>query len=238
MDESFIPVKSRYALRLRVVIEMKKTSMVYLAVIVVAVTVTGLAATTPLAPAQSVSGSFDPQTQFPAGSSLQITSIYGVAAILSAIQNTTSIPAQGNHTFWHYNQTHGQTPWNQTLGQLQPTTYNASVTIDAQVTSEAGNGVQWSVENGSIVFNGATYTITSGNGTMSGMDQLMMYGNATDPNGNTVMWNLQGLAAMYNGTVIVSLNGGTFNGINTPTSRRIGFGGVNLTCIAMMSTTS
>jgi hypothetical protein len=238
MDESFIPIKLNSTMRLRVVVEMKKTSMVCLAVIIVAVTLTGLAATTPLAPAQSVSGSFNPQTQFPAGSSLQITSIYGVASILSAIQNATSIPVQGNHTFWHFNQTHGQRPWNQTFGQLQPTTYNASVTIDAQVTSDAGNGVQWSVENGSIVFNGATYTITSGNGTMSGMDQLMMFGNATDPNGNTVMWNMQGLAGTYNDTVIVSLNGSTFNGINTPTSRRIGFLGVNLTCIATMSTTS
>jgi hypothetical protein len=66
----------------------------------------------------------------------------------------------------------------------------------------------------------------------------MMYGNATDPNGNTVNWNLQGLAAMYNDTVIVSLNGGTFSEMNASRSPRIGFGGVNLTYIATMSTSS
>jgi len=109
------------------------------------------------------------------------------------------------------------------------------MTIDAQVTGDAGSGVQWTVQGGSIVFNGATYTITSGNGTMSSMDRLMMHGNATDPNGNTVRWNLQGLAAAYNATVIASLNGGTFSEMNTPTSPRKGFGGVNLTYIATIS---
>jgi hypothetical protein len=66
----------------------------------------------------------------------------------------------------------------------------------------------------------------------------MMFGNATDPNGNTVNWNLQGLAAIYNDTVIISLVGGTFSEVNTATSPREGFGGVNLTYIATMSTTS
>jgi hypothetical protein len=238
MNDSSISVKCGYAMRLRLVVEMKKTSMACLALIVVAVTVAGLVATTPLVPAQSVSGSFNPQTQFPAGSSLLITSIYGIATIPPAIQTRTPIPTQGNHTFWHYNHTQGQRPWNQTLGQLQPTTYNASLTIDAQVTGDAGNGVQWTVQGGSIVFNATTYTITSGNGTISGMDRLMMFGNATDPNGNTVKWSLQGLAAMYNATVIVSLDGGTLGEMNTATSPREGFGGVNLTYIATMSTTS
>jgi hypothetical protein len=155
------------------------------------------------------------------------------------------MPTQGNHTFWHFNQTRGQRPgsgnhrnWNQTAGRPQPTTYSASLTIDAQVTGEAGNGVQWTVQGGSIVFNGATYTITSGNGTMSSIDRLMMHGNATDPNGNTARWNLQGLAAIYNATVIVSLNGGTFSEMKTSTSPREGFGGVSLTYIATMTTTS
>jgi hypothetical protein len=155
------------------------------------------------------------------------------------------MPTQGKHTFWHFNQTRGQRPsfgdhrnWNQTASKLQPTTYNASITIDAQVTSDAGNGVQWTVQGGSIIFNGSMYTITSGNGTISGMDRLMMFGNATDPNGNTVRWDLQGLAAIYNATVIVSLDGGTLSEMNTATSPREGFGGVNLTYIATMTTTS
>jgi hypothetical protein len=245
MNDSSIPVKFSYSVRLILVVEMKKASMACLAVIVVAVTAAGLVATTPLAPAQSVSGSFDPQTQFTVGSSLVITSIYGIATVPPAVQTTTPIPTQGNHTFWHFNQTQGQRPssgshrnWNQTGGQLQPATYSASVTIDAQVTSGAGSGMQWTVQGGSIVFNETTYTITSGNGTMSSMDRLMMYGNATDPNGNMVNWNLQGLAAIYNDTVIVSLNGGTFSEMNTSRSPRIGFGGVTLTYIATMGTTS
>jgi hypothetical protein len=245
MNDSSIPVKFSYSMRLILVVEMKKTSIACLAAIVVAVTVAGLVASTPLVPAQSVSGSFNPQTQFPAGSSLAITSIYGIATVLPAIQTTTPIRTQGNHTFWHYNQTQGQRPsfgdhrnWNQTGGQPQTTTYNASLTIDAQVTGEAGNGVQWTVQGGSIVFNGSTYTITSGNGTISGMDRLMMSGNATDPNGNTVRYDLQGLAVIYNATVIVSLDGGTFSEMNTATSPREGFGGVNLTYIATMTTTS
>jgi len=229
------------------VVEMKKASMACLAVIVVAVTVAGLVVTTPLVPAQSVSGSFDPQTQFTVGSSLVITSIYGIATVSPAIQTTTPIPTQGNHTFWHFSQTQGQRPssshrnWNQTSGQLQPlqpTAYSASMTIDAQVTGDAGSGVQWTVQGGSIVFNETTYTITSGNGAMSSMDRLMMSGNATDPNGNTVRWSLQGLAAIYNDAVIVSLNGGTFSEMDTSRSPRIGFGGVTLTYIASISTTS
>ena len=95
-------------MRLRLVVEMKKTSMTCLAVIVMAVV--GLVAITPLAPAQSVSGSFNPQTQFPAGAGLKTTSIYAVATAPLAIQNATSIPTQGNHTFWHYNQTRGRDP--------------------------------------------------------------------------------------------------------------------------------
>ena len=219
------------------VVKMRKASMACLTAIAVALAVAGLVATTPLAPAQSLSGSFNPQTQFPVGMSLQIASIYGIATIPPAIQNTTPIPTQGNH-----NQTQGQRPssgnhrnWNQTAGQLQPTTYSASITIDAQVTSDYGNSVQWNVQGGSIVFNEATYAITSGNGTMSSMDRLMMFGNATDPNGNTVKWNLQGLAAMYNATVVVSLNGGTFSEMNTQTSPRKGFEGANLTYIAVIS---
>jgi hypothetical protein len=243
MNDSSIPVKSSCSMRLRLVVEMKKTSIACLATIVVAVTVAGLVATTPLAPAQSVSGSFNPQIQFPAGSSLQITSIYGIATVPPAIQTTTTIPTQGNHTFRHYNQTQGQRPsnsvhrnFNQTGGQLQPTTYSASITIDAQVSGDADSGLQWTIQGGSVIFNGATYTITSGNGTISSMDRLMMSGNATDPNGNPAKWSLQGLAAMYNDTVIVSLNGGTFSEVSTPTSPREG--GVNLTYIATMSTTS
>jgi hypothetical protein len=248
MNDSSILVKFSYAMRLTLVIEMKKASMACLAVIVVAVTVVGLVATTPLAPAQSVSGSFNPQTQFPVGSSVVVTSIYGIATVPAAIQTTSPIPTQGNHTFWHFNQTRGQRPssgghrnWNQTRGQLQPpqpTTYSASITINAQVSGDAGSAVQWTVQGGSIVFNETTYTITSGNGTMTGMDRLMMYGSATDPNGNTVRWTLQGLAAIYNDAVIVSLNGGTFSEMNTSRSPRIGFRGVNLTYIATMSTTS
>ncbi len=69
---------------------------------------------------------------------------------------------------------------------------------------------------------------------MSNIDRLMMYGNATDPGGHTIGWNLEGLAATYKGTVILELNGGTSSETNSATSsdRIEGFG---LTYIATIS---
>ena len=95
------------------------------------------------------------------------------------------------------------------------TTYSASITISAQVVNDTANGgVQWTIQRGSIVVNGNTFTITGGKGQMSSLGQLVISVTATDSNGNTLRWQLQGLAAMNNGTIIADLNGGSFTTTN------------------------
>jgi len=94
--------------------------------------------------------------------------------------------------------------WNQT----RPPSFNASLTLTAQVTNDTANGgILWTIQNGTIVENGTTLTITSGKGGIGKLDRILMGGNVTDSNGHTYRWALGGLAAMYNGTVIASLNG-------------------------------
>jgi hypothetical protein len=120
--------------------------------------------------------------------------------------NQTTINHNWNQTFMH--------PWNGTA-QPKVTTYSTSVTISAQVANDTANGgIQWTVQSGSIVVNGNTFTITGGKGEMSSLGRLVIGGTATDSNGNTLRWQLQGLAAMYNGTVIADLNGGSFTAAN------------------------
>lgn len=206
--------------------------------ILLTLTVTGLWATTSNASAQTVSGSFNPQTQFPVGSTVTISSVYGIATVPSHPFNASSMHGLGNRNWNQTNQNHNwnqtirnhknlnQTTinhnWNQTFmhpwnGTAQPkvTTYSTSVTISAQVANDTANGgIQWTVQSGSIVVNGNTFTITGGKGEMSSLGRLVIGGTATDSNGNTLRWQLQGLAAMYNGTVIADLNGGSFTAAN------------------------
>lgn len=201
-------------------------------------TVAGVWATTSNASAQAVSGSFNPQTQFPIGSTVTISSVYGIATVPSHPFNASSMHGPGNRNWNQTNQNHNwnqtfrnhknlnQTTinhnWNQTFmhpwnGTAQPkvTTYSTSVTISAQVANDTANGgIQWTVQSGSIVVNGNTFTITGGKGEMSSLGRLVIGGTATDSNGNTLRWQLQGLAAMYNGTVIADLNGGSFTAAN------------------------
>jgi len=81
------------------------------------------------------------------------------------------------------------------------------------VTNDTANGgILWTIQSGSIIENGTTLTITSGRGGIGKLDRILMGGNVTDSSGHTFRWGMEGLAAMYNGTVIVSLNGG--NGYN------------------------
>jgi hypothetical protein len=216
--------------------------------ILLTLTVAGLWATTSNASAQAVSGSFNPQTQFPVGSTFTITSVYGIATVPAHPFNASSMPGLGNRNWnqtdknHNWNQTGGfrnlnqtirnhknlnQTAinhnWNQTfmnhlwngIAQQYVTTYSTSITISAQVAHDTANGgIQWTVQSGSIVLNGNTFTITSGKGQMSSLGRLVIGGTATDSNGNTLTWQLQGLAAMYNGTVIADLNGGSFTTAN------------------------
>ncbi len=203
----------------------------------------GLLATAPLASAQSTNGSFNPQTQFPVGSTVTITSVNGLggggmpffgSGMMGAMRGnwTKGQNNQGNwtnHTWgqngnqshtWGQNgnqssHTWGQNGnWNQAgprnWNQTRPPSFNASLTLTAQVTNDTANGgILWTIQSGSIIENGTTLTITSGKGGIGKLDRILMGGNVTAPNGNTYRWGLAGLAAMYNGTVIASLNGGS-----------------------------
>ena len=231
--------------------------------ILLTLTVAGLWATTSNASAQAASGSFNPQTQFPVGSTVTITSVYGIATVPSHPFNASSMPGLGNR---NWNQTNKNHNWNQTggfhnlnqtirnhknlnqtainhnrnqtfinpnwNGTFMPpvTTYSASMTISAQVANDIANGgIQWTIQGGSIVVNGNTFTITGGKGQMSSLGRLVIGGTATDSNGNTLRWQLQGLAAMYNGTVIADLNGGSFTAANNALAH------ANLTYLATIS---
>jgi len=231
--------------------------------ILLTLTVAGLWVTSNNASGQTASGSFNPQTQFPVGSTVTITSVYGIATVPSHPFNASRMPGPGmrnwnqtnrNH---NWNSTGGFRNWNQTIrnhknlnqtvfnhnwnqtfmnhpwnGTFMPpvTTYSTSVTISVQVANDTANGgIQWTVQSGSIVVNGNTFTITSGNGQMSSIGRLAIGGTATDSNGNTLRWQLQGLAAMYNGTVIADLNGGSFTTANNALAR------ANLTYLATIS---
>jgi len=201
----------------------------------------GLLASAPLASAQSTNGSFNPQTQFPVGSTLTIKSVNGLGGGGMPFFNSGMMGSMrgnwtnhtwgqnGNHTWgqnnqgnWtNGNQSHswGQSGnwsqtrnWNQTglrnWNQTRPPSFNASLTITAQVTNDTANGaILWTIQSGSIIENGTTLTITSGKGGIGKLDRILMGGNVTDANGHTYRWALEGLAAMYNGTVIASLNG-------------------------------
>ncbi len=117
---------------------MKKIVKYSLAAILLMLTIAGLSAaipilsaTTPLASAQSVTGSFNPQTQFPVGSSIKITSVYGIAMVPLHPEPNGPMPPFRNQTIQHnppsrnqtnplHHQTNGTRPaWNRT-GQHVP----------------------------------------------------------------------------------------------------------------------
>ena len=217
----------------------------FIAIVLLTLMVSGLWVATSNASAQVVSGSFNPQSQFAKGSTVTVTSVYGLATVPSHPFNASSMPGSGNRSG---NQTNPNHNWNQTGGfpnvnqtvrnrmnqnQTQPinhkwnqtfnnpnrngsftppvTTYSASITVSGQVANDTANGgIQWTIQKGMIVVNGNTFTITGGKGEMSSLGQLVISITATDSNGNTLRWQLQGLAAMNNGTIIADLNGGSF----------------------------
>ncbi|HKM77105.1 MAG TPA: hypothetical protein VJZ32_11880 [Candidatus Bathyarchaeia archaeon] len=209
----------------------------------------GLLATTPLASAQSTNGSFNPQTEFPVGSTVTITSVNGLggggmpffnSGMMSGVKGNWTGHAwgqngnqthswgqnnQGNWTSHSWGQNGNQSShtwgqngnWNQAgtrnWNQTRRPSFNASLTLTAQVTNDTANGgILWTIQNGTIVENGTILTITSGRGGFGKLDRILMGGNVTAPNGNTYRWVLEGLAATYKGTVIASLNG--FSGYN------------------------
>lgn len=144
--------------------------------------------TSTIVSAQSASGAFNPQTLFAQGSNLVIRSVYGIA---------TARPQGG------YGQSHS---WNQSQQDLP--TYNASITLDIQATSEIGHGgVQFAVQGGVVVVDASTIPITGGIGQISGMDRITVGGTATSTNGPSIDWHMNGLAALVNGSLVAELTG-------------------------------
>ena len=180
-------------------------------VLLIMLVVIGTLGTVP-ASAQSSSGQFNPQTQFPVNTKLQITSVYGLETtpLFSNLNGAGSNFGNRNNG---QNGNHTQTPrnvnqqWNLTYLRNIPTA-NSSITIDAQVTNDTQDGgILWIVQAGSIAYNGTTLRVADGKGGIGKLNRILMIGNATDSNGNTLRWTLEGLATLYGGTTIVSLTG-------------------------------
>jgi len=221
---------------------MKQVSKSATTGIILLVALAGLVATAPLALAQSANGSFNPQTQFPIGSTVTVSSLSGLGGGRMPFFNpgmggmngnwTRGQNKQGNWTRGNGNWTRGSHTWaqnNQSRTQnwnqtgLPSSSFSASLTLTAQVTNDTSNGgITWNITSGSINENGTTLTITSGKGGIGKLDRILMGGNVTDSNGHTYRWALEGIATMYNGTVIASLNG--VSGYNpnptTPTTQQ------------------
>jgi len=152
--------------------------------------------------AQSATGSFNPQTQLQVGSRIVIRSIYGIGTVRP-----------------HYTNATGQLPyhWNGTMQNLP--TCNASITLDAQITADvADGGVQFAVQGGVIAVCGSTIAITTGQGEVSGVDRVMIQETAVDESGQSFNGRMEGIAALFNGSLISELSGNvpvTLNGVQT-----------------------
>jgi len=197
--------------------------------LIVIVAIAGTLASTP-ASAQSSSGQFNPQTQFSVGTKLSISSIYGLETAPlpfsygGGFRNSGQYGGQNGNYGGQYGNygSHSQFPsnqqWNLTYLRNIPTA-NSSVTITAEVTNDTQDGgILWTVQSGTITYNGTTLTVSSGIGGIGKLNRLLMAGNATEPNGNTLRWNLEGLATLYGGTVIVALTGSVGTIGQNPTS--------------------
>jgi hypothetical protein len=161
------------------------------------ITLTGITASTASVSAQNATGSFNPQTQFQAGSRMTIRSVYGIATLRLHNQTGTS----------------QQPHWNQTQQNLP--TYNASITIDAQLNGDSGNGgVQFTIQGGVIVIDTSTIAITAGSGEVSNIDRIMMEGTAASADGQSFNWHMNGLAAVLNGAIISELTGNVYVTLN------------------------
>ena len=164
---------------------MQKTTKISLGIIAMLIGIVGLVVSTPAILAQTSSGNYDPQKQFPVGTQFTFTSFNGVADEVVGFNATKEKPILAG--------------------------YQASAVITAQVDRlTPDGGIHWKVLSGSFVINDQTYTITSGDGHMGKLDRIAtgMDGFATGPNGETFYWHLEGLSGIYNGTtIIVGLNG-------------------------------
>ena len=158
---------------------MQRATKISVCAIVAAIVIVALSQ--PFALAVGSSGSFNPQTQFPIGSTITFTSLNGAAAV------------QDNFTRPKFTQ------------------YAASFTITAQVLNfTKDGGIRWKVLSGTFTINGQTYTVTSGDGHMNAFDEIAsgMDGQATRPDGSIYLWHLTGMTSLYNGVVVAGLRGG------------------------------
>jgi len=160
---------------------MQTSTKISASVVAAAIIITALVLSQPTAFAAGSSGSFNPQTQFPVGTTITFTSVNGVAAV------------QDNFTKPRFTQS------------------SSSFTITAQVENlTKDGGIRWKILSGAFTINGQTYSVTNGDGHMNAFDEVAsgMDGEAIGPDGATYHWHLDGLATLYNGVVIVGFKGG------------------------------
>ena len=87
-------------------------------------------------------------------------------------------------------------------------TYNASLTLDAQVAGDSvEGGVQLTIQGGVITIGSSTIAITEGQGEVSGIDRMMIQATAVNTNGQSFNLRMEGLAALYNGATIAEISG-------------------------------
>ena len=201
---------------------MQNTAKYSLAGILLVITIVGLSLSTSLASAQNASSSFNPQAKFLVGSSFSITSVYGIAIVPNNQSNVG-----------HHPQPHQGIQ----AAQQDSAVSNAAITVNGQVVNQTRNGgVQWTIKSGTIVIKQNTLTITDGKGEIDSLDRVVMDCTTTDSTGHTVKWQLTGLAANYNGTLIAELNGNSSNEPNHSAAHGLNvFDDVNLTYIATIS---
>ena len=161
--------------------KMQKSIKISIGAIVTVMVIVALALSQPLAFAGPPSGRFNPQTQFPVGTTITFKSLNGVA-----VQKVS-------------------------FTKPRYTQYDAAATITVKVEklTEDG-GIRWKVLSGTFTINGQTYTVTDGDGHMNAHDEIAsgMDGQVTGPDGASYHWRLNGFATLYNGAVLVGLRGG------------------------------
>jgi hypothetical protein len=179
-------------------IKMQRMAKIPVYSLVAATIIVGFALSQPLAFAAGSSGSFNPQTQFPVGSTITFTSLNGAAAV------------QDNLTRPRFTQS------------------ISAFTITAQVINVTRDGgIRWKVLSGAFTINDQTYTVTNGEGHMNAFDEIGsgMDGRAIGPDGATYQWRLNGITSLYNGVVVAGLRGGiaTIEGNNAILRYRLAF---------------
>jgi len=162
--------------------------------------------------AKTTMGSFDPQTQLQVGSRIVIHSVYGIATPRPHYEPSTNQPSH----------------WNGTQQNLPA--YNASLTIEGQISSDTSTGgIQFTIQGGAMLIDASTITITGGKGEISNIDRILIEGTATTINSQSFNWRMQGLTAPYNGALISELTVSTSITINGVPTNLI------VTCISTVS---